>query len=95
MGKPDGLSRRSGEEKSGMDAHFFNERQLLDLENDDVGEEKDAEDVELEGIYVATWEKKNGLWVVPQEHRLEVLRQHLDSQVAGYWGRHRTQELIS
>ena len=37
MGKPDGLSRRSGEEKSGMDAKFFEEGQLLDLreaEND-------------------------------------------------------------
>ena len=95
MGKPDGLSRRSREEKSEMDGNFFNEGQLLDLENDDVGKEEDAEDVELEGIDVATWEKKNGLWVVPQEHRLEVLRQHHDSQVAGHWGKHRTQELVS
>ena len=84
MGKPDGLLRRSGEVKSGMDAHFLDEGQLLYLENDDAGEEEDAEDVELEGIDVATWEKKNGLWVVPQEHRLEVLRQHNDSQVAGH-----------
>ena len=61
MGKPDGLSRRSGEEKSGMDVDFFNEGQLLDLENEDVGEEEDAEDVQLAGIDVATWEKKNGL----------------------------------
>ena len=78
-----------------MDAHFFNEGQLMDLENDDVGEEEDAEDVELEGVDVATWEKKNGLCVVPQEHRLEVLQQHHDSQVAGHWRRHRTQELVS
>ena len=95
MGKPDGLSRHSGEEKSGMDAHFFDKGQLLDLENDDVGEEEDTEDVELEGIDVATWEKKNGLWVVPPKHSLEVLRQHDDSQVAVHWGRHRTQELVS
>ena len=61
MGKPDGLSRPSGEEKSGMDAHFFNEGHLLELENDEVGKEEDAEDVELEGIDTATWEKKNGL----------------------------------
>ena len=54
MGKPDSLSIRCGEEKSGMDADFFNERQLLDLENDDVGEEENAEDVELEGINVAS-----------------------------------------
>ena len=45
MGKPDGLSRYSGEEKSGMDSHFFDERKLLHLENDDVGEEEDVEDV--------------------------------------------------
>ena len=95
IGKPDGLSRRSGEEKSGMDAYFFDEGQLLDLENDDVGEEEDAEDVELAGSDVAIWGKKNGLWIVPQEHRLEVLRQHHDSQVAGHWRRHRTQELVS
>ena len=73
MGKPDGLCRSLGEEKSGMDAYFFDKGQLLDLENDNVGEEEDVEDVEVEGIDVATWEKKNGLWVVPQEHRLEVL----------------------
>ena len=95
IGKPDGLSRWLGEEKSGMDTNFFEEGQLVDLENDDVVEEEDAEDVELEGIDVATWEKKNGLWVVWQEHRLEVLRQHHDSQVAGQWGKHRTQKLGS
>ena len=61
MGKPGGLSRRWGEEKSGMDAHFFNEGQLLDLENNDVGEEDNVEDVEVEGIDKATWEKKHGL----------------------------------
>ena len=59
MGKPDGPSRGSGEEKSGMEAHFFDEGQLLDLENDHVGEKEDAGDVELEGIDVHTWEKKN------------------------------------
>ena len=92
MGKPDSLSRRSGEEKSGMDAYFFDEGELLDLENDDAGEEQDAEDVELEGIDMARWEKKNGLWVVLQEYRLEVLQQHHGSQVAGHRGKHRTQE---
>ena len=59
MCKPDGLSRRSGKEKSGMDANFFNEEQLLDLENNDIREEQDTGDVELEGSNVATWEKKN------------------------------------
>ena len=61
MRKPDGLSRGLGEEKSGMHAHFFNEEELLDLDNDGVGEEEDAEDVELEVIDRITWEKKNAL----------------------------------
>src|SRR5437868_15284949 len=95
IGKPDGLSRCLGEEKSGMEAKFFEEGQLLDLEEHNNGEEEDAEDMELEGIDVAGWDKKNGLWVVPEEHRLDVLRQHHDSQVAGHWGRQRTQELVS
>ena len=59
IGKPDGLSRRLGEEKFGMDAHFFDEGQLLNLKNNNVREEEDVEDVELEGIDVVTWEKKN------------------------------------
>jgi len=54
MGKADGLSRHSGEEKSGMKARFFNEGQLLDLEEDDAGEKGDADDVELEAIDVAS-----------------------------------------
>ena len=29
MGKPDGLSRRSGEEKSGMDAHFLDRKSVV------------------------------------------------------------------
>ena len=61
IGKPDGLSRRSEEEESGTDAHLFNEGQLLYLENDDVGEKEDAEDVELQWIDMATWEKETGL----------------------------------
>jgi len=95
MGKADGLSIRSGEEKSSMEARFFDEGQLLDLEEDDAEERRDADDVELEAIDVASWEKKNGLWVVLEEHKLEVLRQHHDSKVAGHWGRHRNQELTS
>ena len=73
MGKLDGLSTRSGEEKSGMEVQFFNEGQLMDLEEGNVGEEEDVEDVELEGINMARWKKKNGLWVVPEEYKLEVL----------------------
>ena len=78
-----------------MYADFFDEGQLLDLENDNVGEEKDAKDMKLEGIDIVTWEKKNRLWAVLQEHSLEVLCQQHDSQVAGHWRRHWTQELVS
>ena len=53
IGKPDGLSRRSGKEKSGMEANFFDKGQLLDLENINIEKEEDAEDVELERIDVA------------------------------------------
>ena len=95
MGKPDGLSRRSGEGKSGMNAKFFEEGQLLDLGEDKNDNEGNAEDIELAGIDISKWDKRNGLWMVPEVHRLEVRRQHHDSQVAGPWGRHRTQELVS
>ena len=61
LGIPDGLSRCSGEEKSGMDTDFLNKEQLTDLEHNDIRAEEDAEDVEIEGIDVVTWEKKNRL----------------------------------
>jgi len=87
MGKADGLSRCSREKKSSMEAQFFDEGQLL-VDGED--EEPDAEDVELPGIDVSTWEKKDGLWVIPLEFRTDMLRQHHDSELAGHWGRHRT-----
>ena len=53
MGQPDGLSRCLGEEKSTMYTDFLYKGQLLDLENDDVGEEQDARDIDLDSIFVA------------------------------------------
>ena len=94
VSKPDGFSGCSKDKESGMDAQFFDKEQLLDLENNDVREEEDAEYVELEGIDVVIWEKKNGLWVVRQEKGLEGLRQHHNRQVAGRWEKCRTQELV-
>ena len=79
--KPDGLTRRSGVEKSGID---FNQGQLLDLVEDENDNEGNADDIELDGIYVSKWDKRNGLWLVPEVHTLEVLLQHHDSQVAGH-----------
>ena len=87
MSKRDGLSKCSRQEKSGKYEYNFNQEQLFDLENDDVGDGEDAEYMELVAINMATWETKNGLWVVPQQHRLEVLCQHHDRQVAAQWGR--------
>ena len=60
MCKPDGLSRRSGEEKSGMDAKFFEEGQLLDLGEDKNDDEGNAEDIELE-IDLSKWNKRDRL----------------------------------
>ena len=74
MGKPDGLSRCSGDEKSAMDANFFEEGQLLDLGEDENTNAYNADDVELERRDVSKWKKRNGLWLVTEEHRLEVLR---------------------
>jgi len=92
MGKPDGLSRRSEEEKSGMEAQFFNEGQLIDLEqyNDNaIGEGGTvAENVEMEGIDVARWEKRDELWVPsPGGIPTRGAAPAHDSQVAGHWGR--------
>ena len=53
IGKLDGISRRSREEKSRTYTHFFNKGHLIDLENDNVEKVTDAEDMELEGIDVA------------------------------------------
>ena len=90
MGKPDGLSKRFGEEKSAMGAKFVEEEQLLDLVEDENDNKGNAEDIELEEIDISKWDKHNGLCLVTEEHRFEVLRQHYDSQVAGHWGRHQT-----
>ena len=95
IGKPDGLSRHSGEGTSDIDAHHFNEEQLLDVENHNIGKEEDMEDMELESIDVAIWEIKNRLCVVLQEHRLKVLYLHHNNQVAEYWGRYQTQKLVA
>ena len=78
-----------------MDGKFFEEGQLLDLGEDENDNEGNADDIELVAIDLSKWHKCNGLWLVPEEHRLEVLRQHHHSQVAGHWGKHRTQELVS
>ena len=61
MSKLYALSRRLEEEKSEMDAHFFDKGQLQNEKNDNIRELANADNVELEVVYVATWEKQNGL----------------------------------
>ena len=92
MDKADGLSRHLGEKKSGMEMMFFEDGQLLVDEED---KELEVKDIDLQGIDISGWEKKDGLWVVLEVHKIDMLRQHYDSQVVGHWGRHRTQELVS
>ena len=46
----------------------------MELENEDIVEEENVEDLELKAIDVGTCKKKNGLWVVLQEYKLQVLR---------------------
>ena len=46
MGISDSPSRGSVSEKSGIDTHFFDEGELLDLDNHDVEELAKVEDVE-------------------------------------------------
>lgn len=73
MGNSEALSVYLEEEKSRMLAYFFNEIHVLDLEKDNLVEEEDVYDEELEGINVATLEKKSRLQVVLYEHWLEML----------------------
>ena len=61
MRKPDSLSRCSGKEKSGIDAKFFEEGQLLNLVEDENDTEGNADNIELEVIDVSKWDKRIGL----------------------------------
>ena len=56
------------------------------------------DDIEIEALRldVSTWQKNSdGLWIVPEQHRLQVLRQCHDSIVAGHWGRDKTYEMLT
>ena len=86
--------RQSGEEKSRVNTNFFHKGQQLELAKNVVGEKEHSADVELQEIDLVAWEKKTELWVVPQEIRLEVLRQNCDSRMAGQWERDRSRGLV-
>ena len=60
-----GLSRYAKAQKSIRDTDFFNERHLLELANNNIGQEYDVEDIELQDRDVAARQTKNRLWVVP------------------------------
>ena len=78
-----------------MKGKFLEEGQLLALGQDENINAGNAEDIEVEGIDISKWDKCNRLWLVPALHRLRVLPQHHDSQVAGHCGRYGTQDLVS
>ena len=93
MGKPDALICRTSGKKVGSEEWVFKQGQLLTLNGIEAEE---VPDVQVEGIDCAEWERsEDGLLIVPEEFRQEVLRQYHDSKVAGHWGRQRTQELVS
>ena len=93
MGKPDALTCRTGDEKSGLEERMFKQNQLLALDGINA---EDVLDVHLEGINCSSWERSpTGLLIVPQQYRMEILRQCQDSKVVGHWGFQRTQELVS
>ena len=79
MGKPDALTCRTGEEKSGADEKIFEEGQLsiyeveegMRLMEMDGIEVEEAADVELDGIDCAQWERDqtSGLLIVLEEFK--------------------------
>ena len=78
MGKPDALSRRSGEEKAGTDAQLFRDGQLvmaMERDTNPTGPDMD----------IAGWERnQEGLLIIPMEHRTTILCHCHDSKVAGH-----------
>ena len=61
MVKPNSLSRYLVKEKSRIYAQFFDEVQLLDQDNDDVGDDENVEDMQIKEIDMVTRERKDGL----------------------------------
>ena len=61
MGKPDALTRRSGDEKSGAEERMFKDNQLLVLESIEA---ENVPDIQLDGIDFSHWERSaNGLLI--------------------------------
>ena len=76
-------------------------RQILALEQANDSEADNANSYDTQnldmGIEVDTWERNSeGLLTPPDDAcKLEILRTCHDSGIAGHWGRHRAQELVS
>lgn len=47
-----------------MKVHFFNEGQIIELNNGNIEEEEDVKDIELECIDIVIYEKDNRLRIV-------------------------------
>ena len=62
-----------------MDTNIFVEEQLPDLGNNHIAEEDNGKDVELDGIEIDTWKKKNKVYVLLQQHEIEGIHQYYDN----------------
>ena len=96
MIKPDALSRKRGNAKEGLESQFFPDGTILGLDHTDEDLDVDSPDPDI-GADISSWERnKEGLLIPPNEaSKLEVVRACHDSGIAGHWGRHRTQEMVS
>ena len=85
--KPDALSRKTGNAKEGLESQFFSQGTMLSL---------DLPDPDI-GIDISSWERNHEGLLIPtnEASKVEVLRAGHASGIAGHWGRHRTQELVS
>ena len=61
MDKLNALFRHSEEEMFGMYVHFSDKGHMINLENEDVGEEHNLQDIELAYINVVILEKNKWL----------------------------------
>ena len=100
MGRVDAISRRYGNKEAGgydklltqgdtpatQTTHLL-QAQVLLLDEHELDP--------LPGVNISNWPKNlDSLWIIPSEHRIEVLNQCHDLVVAGHWSHNRTKEII-
>ena len=103
MIKLDALSRKTGNAKEGLESQFFPDGTILGLDHADRDRDRymnspnlDLPDPDI-GIDISSWERNKERLLIPlnEASKLKVSRACHDSGIAGHWGRHRTQELVS